>query len=62
MGYRENKDAVRIWRLSIRASTQENLPLEIANSDQHLCYSLIGKNRIKSKYKQNFNFLSSLCS
>ena len=41
MGYHENKDVMRIWGLSIWASTQENLPLEFANSDQHLCYSIL---------------------
>ena len=31
-------------------------------SDQHLCYSLIGKYHIKSCKEQNFNVLASLCS
>ena len=33
-----------------------------AQSDQRLCYSLIGKYHILTFYKQIFNFLASLCS
>ena len=33
-----------------------------AQSDQHLCYSLIGKYNISTCIKQVFNFLASLCS
>ena len=33
-----------------------------AQSDQHLCYSLIGKYHVKTGYKRNFTILSSLCS
>ena len=33
-----------------------------AQSDQHLCYSLIVKYHIHTRYKRNFNFLASLCS
>ena len=31
-------------------------------SDQRLCYSLIGKYHIYTCYEQNFSFLASLCS
>ena len=33
-----------------------------AQSDQRLCYSLIGKYHILTCYKRNFNILASLCS
>ena len=33
-----------------------------AQSDQHLCYSLIGKYHILTYYKRIFNVLASLCS
>ena len=33
-----------------------------AQSDQRLCYSLIGKYQISTYYERNFNFLASLCS
>ena len=32
-----------------------------AQTDQRLCYSLIGKYHILTCYKRNFNFLDSLC-
>ena len=33
-----------------------------AQSDHHLCYSLIGKNYMSTCYRWNFNILASLCS
>ena len=33
-----------------------------AQPDQRLCYSLFGKYHTYTSYKQNFNFLASLCS
>ena len=33
-----------------------------AQSDQHLCYSLIGKYHIQTCCERNFNFLATLCS
>ena len=33
-----------------------------AQSDQRLCYSLIGKYHILTCYQRNFNILASLCS
>ena len=33
-----------------------------AQTDQRLCYSLTGKYHISTCFKQNFNFLASLCS
>ena len=54
-------------------STKENLSWGFANkrcrpactsvqSDQHLCYLLIGKYPIETCYKQNLNFPASFCS
>ena len=60
--------------LLIWASTQESLSLRVCRhlrhipacastqSDQRLCYSLIGKYHILTCYECNFNFLASLCS
>ena len=56
------------------ASTWENLSSGVwkqhrprpasasGQSDQHLCYSLIGKYNTQTCYKLNFNFQASLCS
>ena len=33
-----------------------------AQTDQHLCYSLIGKHHISDLLQAKFNFLPSLCS
>ena len=56
------------------ASTRENLSSGVCEqqrrrpvcafeqTDQRLCYSLIGKYHIKTCYERNFDFLASLCS
>ena len=56
-----------VGKLMIRALMQENLSSRFANnksmqSDQYLCYSLIGKYHIDICYKGNFYFLNSLYS
>ena len=33
-----------------------------AQSDQHLCYSLIGKYHVQTYYRRSFDFLAGICS
>ena len=65
---------ILVMALIIWASTPENLSLGVheqqrrrpacasAQSDHRLCYSHFGKYQIWACYRQNFDFLASLCS
>ena len=46
------------------AQREKTCPWRFASAqfDQRLCYSLTGKYHISTCFKQNFNFLASLCS
>ena len=65
---------ISVYALIIWASTRENLSSGVceqhrhrpacasAQTDQRLCYSLLGKYHIWACYRSNLKFLASLCS
>ena len=43
-------------------TTKAQTSLIFGQSDQRLCYSLLGKYHIYTCYERNLNFLASLCN